>query len=489
MLQGNTLKMQPLKKTELITHPVEMRLSDAYEAYYNYLDEGYIEVDAPASGDIDLRSLVPGKYLVRWKTYTPTGTLNVSVAKTLTGTSGAHEAVVIMGVHLDYSGRIDDYGLDVTFDLTPSNDYALLTFRFLKIGFVVAAAEEYTSTQFQDCTLTFGVEHGSSSWYYVAFTFLKLVNCYCSYYLSASNPFRMHFTASSATAYNCVFDCLGYDTYGSQTFDWHVACSKDLFYNLVFAHFGGGLTLSKNSGNPTINFSNTLVYDSQLTLSSYPTTDAQSVIHVDQTSFYGVNNYRIVQGSFVGDIFNSLGIYRLETDLIDWDAMETLSAEFVAEREIDRSLFYARASRMYYTARFSDTVMVPDSLKKFGDGYYFVVQREDYEADLIGRTITSGGVLSGSEFQSDENFLVLATDTLGNEAVFAWVDNQMLATVFTDVYDTRTYTITHCFQIWEQYSMSGLSNTIRKPSGAKAITDSPLSGEVKFNNLDNEVIA
>lgn len=478
MLQGNTLKMQPLKKTELITHPVEMRLSDAYEAYYGYLDDGYTITYGPASGNIDLTGLTPGKYLVVWQSTAPTGTLNVSAAKTLTGTTGAHEAVVIMGALIPSSKRITSIGFSLVIDMTPADDYDTLKFHFAYISFSgTAYAEVFNNLHFNHCKIAFT---GNA----VKYKILDLMHCDCVFNYGFGAP-KIMFESSESKAHNCRFYSSG--IYSLSVY-FHVACNAGNFNNLWFENWLGDLEFLSATANPTINFNNLYIKTASLNMGTYPVTNNGSLVYLSNVSIVNPSNYRYAQ--FSGSpIWNDLGIYRLETDLIDWDAMETLSAEFVAEREIDRSLFYARASRMYYIARFSDTVMVPDSLKKFGEGYYFVVRREDYEADLIDRTITSGCVLSGSEFQSDENFLVLATDTLGNEAVFAWVDNQMLATVFSDVYDTRTYTITHCFQIWEQYSMSGLSNTIRKPSEAKAITDSPLSGEVKFNNLDNEVIA
>ncbi len=476
MLQGDTLKMLPIKKTSLITTPVVQRLQAIELAISSYLSDGYVISYGPASGLIDLSSLAPGKYLVVWQYGTPpTGTLEITTAGTLTGTgSAAHTRVVIMGVVLTTAGDISDNTIDLAVNIATGVDAEKLRFNFCNIDFAASTTNTVTNLNIANSNIE---DIGDN------FSLLELSGCVFNAD-GAAAKIRVQAGANADNFCNNEFyDRAAYQIYTINTTPWQprnwLFSMADTSHTVTFYTPSGtpvAQTLT-NFGfrNCALNFG-TLLFDSQF---------GEIPVYTENVVFVSRANFLVAP--LTDDmVFNDIESYALNLDLLDFDDFEELRGDWTTEYITSDDSFYAQSTRTYYSIQFKDYIQVPDELKKFGVGYYFVVQREDIEADLIGEMIEK--LVLSVDYENDENFLIRAVDSSENVVYFVWIDNTIYPTVFSDFFDGRTYTIDRCFQIFEVESKSGLSNVVRAPASAKAATDSPLQGTVRFNVLDNEIV-
>jgi hypothetical protein len=104
------------------------------------------------------------------------------------------------------------------------------------------------------------------------------------------------------------------------------------------------------------------------------------------------------------------GVPALDFDLIDFENFVELTADLKIEF-VPEETFYGTGTQNYYTIEFIEAD-VPEEIKQgFGDNRIWVVEREDFESDLAGRTIynlalyAAGGHTIAIDFDSDEGFL------------------------------------------------------------------------------------
>jgi hypothetical protein len=151
-------------------------------------------------------------------------------------------------------------------------------------------------------------------------------------------------------------------------------------------------------------------------------------------------------------------------------------------------------TRMYYLTEFDPLANIEKAFKKFCGGRTLVVNRSDISAVLavagtpkkIIRKIMydndGATAYTYDDLPSDENFFILATDPLGFYHVFAWYNEEILDTYFSNNVDGTVHTIVACFQLWKRRSTEIDLVQMRNDD------DSPLEGTIEWNNNDNENI-
>lgn len=486
MINGNQFYMYPYKKHYLIQNDQQAKLSDKQIALENYLLAGYTLAYGGSSGAINLSSKAKGNYLVVWPTSAPpTGLQLVTSSQTLkSSTGGTHTSVVIMGIELS-TGKVIERDTDViAFKLNSGLNANVLKFDYTNINF---------STQMSTYPITN----------------LKVANSNISgvYGLSRYKQFYNNTISESTKSAALRFECT---SLGQSSNFWNNNLKTRSSYSLYFSYSAStGIklknwqieaTTSTGAGSPTISFlssasvakkvdfENVGITGGRLSFGYLYQANSQPVYISKIYRITDLSNYRTLPLT-TDMVFNDLSRYRLNSTGISWTGFKALAADFQTEYYNDRSLFYSQVTRAFYNVSFKNNINVDDDLKKFGEGYYFVVDRRDFSTDLASKTITKYNL--STDFESDENFIIQAHDSTAygsNTVFFGYVDNIIYPTVFTEMYDSRTYTIDRCFQIWEVESKSGLSNLYREVGKNKAITNSPMGGSIRFNNLDNEII-
>jgi hypothetical protein len=241
--------------------------------------------------------------------------------------------------------------------------------------------------------------------------------------------------------------------------------------NFTNTHIGGGVGFNQVKGEPGYN----VLFSRSMQVTGNP-----------------IENYVILPEQD-GKIFN-LGNYSIDHSIFDFNGFIDQTAEFGAEYVSDVTLF-GKGTKLYYTMRFI-AAQVDDNLKRFGDGWIFAVQREDFEDELLTgqkyvrnfKLYNETGCTTEYDYQNDENFLILGEDAAGNKAVLCWFGNMLYPTVLSGCADNTVYRVTHCFQIWAPETRQNLVNIFKDHSTGRGITDSPMSGEIRFNNMDNEIL-
>jgi hypothetical protein len=194
------------------------------------------------------------------------------------------------------------------------------------------------------------------------------------------------------------------------------------------------------------------------------------------------------------------GVPSINWDAVDFTSFKDVDADYKTEYVIDNTKYFNTGTRTNYSMTFYANNPIPDDIKRFSQDQNFFIQREDIETDIA----SSSGVKSiynynfydttsfASEFDydNDENFLIKAyraSDT-SQVAEFEFYNNNLYPTVFSDIWDDSVYIIENAFQILEIESITDLKQTIRDKETKQGITDGPLAGTIKFNNLDNEIL-
>lgn len=241
--------------------------------------------------------------------------------------------------------------------------------------------------------------------------------------------------------------------------------------NFTNVHIGGGFGFYGVKGDPGYN----VLFSPTMKISANSVENYVILPEQDSRVFYSGN-------------------YSIDYDLFDFNSFIDQTAEFGAEYVSDVTLF-GKGTKLYYTMRFI-SAQVDDSLKRFGDGWIFAVQREDFEYELVTglkyvrnfKLYNESGCTTEYDYQNDENFLILGEDDQGNQAVLCWFGNMLYPTILSGCADNTTYTVTHCFQIWTPETRQNLVNTFKDHTTRRGATDSPMSGEIRFNNMDNEIL-
>lgn len=261
------------------------------------------------------------------------------------------------------------------------------------------------------------------------------------------------------------------------------------------------------SSNMIGNYCKTLYVDSTITsdgiITIYTDSKGNQAGSVNSSFIFKVVPRNTTINTPNGSVLNPLGVTAITTPLrtevggivLDWAAIdftdfETLDAEVAPEYVTNNADYFNTGNNLYYNLNFLNNYLCPDELKKFSTDYLFIVHRTDFEASLITaqkyiknlQLYNEVGATTEYTYDNDENFLIAATDTLGNRVFFIWYHNTLCATYLSEVMDGVVYTIDKCFQLWQGETWQGLRSIWSN------VTDSPMEGSIRFNNWDNEIV-
>lgn len=481
MIAGKKLKLYPYDKVSSVSNEIENRLFTGGSPYdgiektfFDYVQSGYTLYDVTASsGYAGLSTVSTGNVLCYY-----TATPSTAYQTVSSSAVGIHDNVIITGI-LYSSGVITNYNLDT----------------YLELG------SSATNGDFDDKLYLYGL------------------NLYRENNTKPTDSFNIN---------NCTIKESGTNTAGAPMFLSLVNINNSVFYDELYVsnttnysinncEFIANNSTSKisfekpgNINNVSINGYNSVKFSSSL--------NTDNNIYVsDTTSFLILGNIKTVFINNTIGFFSTartaqfkpsstdkqqfvFGVPSINWDLVDFTDFQEVDADYKTEYVIDNTKFFNTGTRTNYSMTFYGNNPIPDEVKKFSQDQYFFVQREDIETDLASSSgvksiynynfYNTTAASSEYDYSNDENFLIKcyrASDT-SQVATFAYFNNQLYPTVFSDVWDDNVYIIENCFMIWEIESITDLKAPIRDKDSKQGITDGPLQGTIRFNNLDNELL-
>lgn len=194
------------------------------------------------------------------------------------------------------------------------------------------------------------------------------------------------------------------------------------------------------------------------------------------------NNY--AYEFYEGDVFD--GKLALDIDLLENTADDvTLYAEIKTGGEFVETAL-GRNLNNKFTVELKSGVMFPDELKQFGPADYWRIRTEEFEEELVGKTIKNLILYDGVSryaFDQSDNMLIVAEAADGRVAVLLWYNKKMRKTGFSDFYINVEYTIRSVFQL------AALNDPITDfVNEVSTIDDSSATGTIVLNNMDREVV-
>ena len=410
-----------------------------------------------------------------------------------------HTDVVVLGVKLDAYNISSKFCDNVYIYINAYNNYNdqlyIKYFQYLELKLPITVVSALaTKIYFENSNIFIKGAYVPISATDLQLKDCNFKNCYIKLYdLKYQYEARLRFGINTIIE-NCIFETEGT---GAGRFDIIIYNNTLTFNNCIFQHDKNQTFRFKNfSGTPFVDFNNCLFWDTELDFDGIKN-DNGGILYFFNSEMSGnsyIANYQIKTVATTNGFI--VGKYKIDFTEIDFNTFVDFTADWKHESVVSDNFWTGRQREDYYTALFFDNYLLAETLKKISEGFIFVVKREDFEADLLNAT---GGAFkiknftlyendgtTLADFQANENFIIKATDGT-DTAVFLWMNNILFGTVYGDVWDNTTYTIQQCFQLWEVETFEGVSNTIKKYDEPKAITDSPCSGSVKFNNMDNEI--
>ncbi len=488
------------RKNDAIMNVMEPRLYPSCSSFSGmqnklaaYIAAGYTFVTGPSSGEIDLGTYDIGKYLIVWYT-APTGAIQITAntisAHTASGNgTGMQESVVIFGGILNGTTdwRLKEYIEDVEFDISSGTNFQnILWFDGCWMTFQDLFSSSLTvfRINFDNCI----IEAPAASGYGLVFSDCDIRNCKIVQNSSCHIDVQYHGYVTTALFQNNYV--LRETTTGSIDFTLKGLYGYSITpANCLFERYSGSIEIDTYTAGY---LTNCAFIGGNVTVAGG--TSTASVIY--EMWVYG-NAAKITGNVIIIPMGTNrsgfaIGVPAIDWDVIDFDAFLELTADLKIEY-VPEETFYGTGTQNYYSLEFIDAD-VPDAIKQgFGDNRLWIVEREDFEADLSGKTIYNlafygaGGHTTPFDFDADEGFLILAEDSSGNLSVFLWYDSALWPTVYSDVWQSTDYTVLRCFQLWEPETRTDLRNVFRDYLTNKGAENSPMTGSIRFNNLDEEV--
>lgn len=489
MYSGKKILAMAYRNRTAITNVLEPRLYQSCSSYYGvwetyaaYISEGYTVVYGPTSGNIDLTGQTSSnhKYIVVWQD-SPTGTISISLSATLTDSSGSIITnggdVVILGLLIGDKNEILQHSLNIDLSIANENFQNCLSICFVKINCVSVRG---SNKSFNNCSI---VCDGISS--HLGGSFGNLNNSVLE--LGRVGTISIDDIENVSIFGNSNFSCSDLVSIGSSLLFAKNAIIKDL--DNIYSSFIFGN--SDDSQVQNVYLENIRKFRTYIFESGYNYVFGGDITLYSNPSDPGSFKNLIMIPMSNNHQFN-FGVSALNFDVIDFDTFVDITADLKIEY-VPEETFAGTGTQNYYTLSFTNAD-VPDEIKNgFGDNRIWVIQREDFESDLLGMTIynlgfyESGGHTVALDFDSDENFLIMAEDDDGNQAVFLWYDSALWNTIYSDIWPGTDYTVVRCFQLWEPETRTDLRNIFRDYDTNKGMTDSPMTGSIRFNNLDEEI--
>lgn len=493
MIDGKSLSVQSYVKNNLIPNVFEYRESGAQNRLAYYLTQGYDIIDGPTSGTIDLTSLAPGKYVVVWRIgSTPTGTLTATVADTMTGTTGLHEAVAVMGVILDPFNNISSHNISIDLNFPNVSDlFGGLEFAYAGVDIVGTSGSGAAEVDFYYCTIhvvthPFGFANG------------KYYSCHWQTDSSGADDITITRTDAMGDPSRWLFDNNIIEEIGTGS-DLQISVNGAASGTMVISNSrffsDSGSTKATFDGNTDgiINFQNVLFNNITFGFTNGAKTNDGSVIYYRKSLYYAsstvTSNYVYLPATR-NQIFER-GFPKLDTSIIDWNGFVNLDGEWNIEKTV-RVLAYSTIRGVKYQFRFweqgNSAMMVPDTLKsKLSESFLLVVRREDIEAELADDGITQilkNEFYDGSDYvvkHFDENFFILTEDAGATQHVYAYYVDSVHETLLSEFVGTAC-DILKVFQIMEITETQNLANLWPD------VTNGPMRGELILTDLTRRYV-
>lgn len=496
MLQGMTRKMMVYKQDDIIKTELRNTKQEVDKAYSDYISDGYVIYDVVAEGGFaNLAGKTPGKYICVWKGADPVGTYAI-----ISACISPHIDVVILGIKINSSNAIEEIDIDVNLGFfTPSGDFSKVLLQYMywydKTYTVLTAGTDYVEKmRVKNCKIAavfMGYALGASV---ALYRNIELNNCYLNVQSVAGViGYYIEYTQNVSIG-NCYFDIPS----SSYALMVNINNCTLNFQNIQINNLD--LYLINTGGTAHCNMQNVFFSNKFSSLNTVTASDMTKRIlnTIDGYAFVfsggNLENYIIKTVATTNGFI--VGKYEIDFTAINFANFLDLTADWSHDNIDDTNYVVGYQHLDYYNAVFLNNYELPDELKKFSKDYLFVVKRDDFDADLLNAT---GGAFkiknftlyendgtTLADFQAMENFLIKATDGT-DTVVFLYMDNVLYGTIFTDIWDDTIYTITQCFQLWKVDQAQGIGNLIKQYNNPKANPKSPLGGNVRWNNWDNEV--
>ncbi len=487
-IDSRNIKSWCVRKKDIWTKTLLPTQQQIIEYYQSLINLGYVIYDAPASGALDLSALATGNYIVCWKTNNPTSTFTVSANTTK---SGAHN-VVILPIKLNSSNQITAINLNPTFDIVVTYNFAeKLKFSYGKFT-MKSSSGGYTpeSIVFDSCyiigyigspknckfsNIEFEItDFGSPyyyglTWYFTYSVDADFINC------------RWRFTGAPTTSNGIQIDIT------SGAIVQMINCE---FLNQSSTQ---NTSIKLNATSAQIfNFQNTYIENASLFFASYVTQNNDLPIYIDNPLFSGgyINNYLIIPYRIKDESFI------IGNDVLDEEAI--LDTNNYTNRNAlhtdKKSSFRGTISTIKRTSQmieFLPNKKISAALKYFDD-YDLNVDWQEEEDDILVNDPSGAFIIKNyklyesdgtteMDYRNDKNFIIIAQDSSGNYADFAWYKGYLYPTIFRSIWPATEYTILMCIQLKEPPADVELRNIY-------PIADSPLAGSITYQDMTSQVI-
>jgi hypothetical protein len=161
----------------------------------------------------------------------------------------------------------------------------------------------------------------------------------------------------------------------------------------------------------------------------------------------------------------------------------------IEARNITQNTAYQKLTRTQYNLNFDEGIQVDINFKKFAPSdnknRIIIIRRDDIYSDLTGDNINNLKLVSNSDYDRDDNFVIIAQDSTDplTYKMYLYYQNSLYMTIFDNVYKKNVnYNVLGCYQIWE------LADDSTYPSNVMPIANSPLRGSISVYNWDNNIL-
>ena len=468
---SKAVKVQNVRKTDLISEPLQYRQEDADRIFREYLSAGYIVYDVVSNGGFNaLSGKTPGKYICVWINGTPSGTYTSYNAAYTT-----HTDVVIFGVRIDTNYNL--VSINNQFTLSPNVPEGVIDAN-LRLSFV-----------FCNVIITSNVNNFSGAILHSKITITATIWIFL---YNSPNINHSHLYTTSGYGYDCrtalltIKNCILDSGIVAYPFGSN---QKLILENCATLNNSIGIGISINTTIMDIELKNYFIADG-LTVTLFATvlTNNNTIITNNTGTLLNISG-TLKKYTALTNYWKS-GVQSLTTSyLTSTNNYKYLNAKIFAQRVSQRG-FLGTIKRNFYNLVFDSYFEIDDSLKYNDDTDLMLVWREDLETEFSTNLIAkiknlllykSNGTTVVTNYRNNESFLIYATrDGQSDYAVFAWHKGEIKPTIYSEVWPDNLYTVVRIFQIWEhpeEVTMLNLYN----------IDDSPIEATYLMQDTTSKV--
>lgn len=469
MLKNNkTMKVQNLKRSDIIIPTLNNRVEIAKQVFQSYLEAGYSVYDVVAEGGFNnLSGKTAGKWLCVWINGTPTGSYTIYNAAFST-----HTKVAIMGIRVDSIYNI--VNIDSPFSLVGSSSPVSGLNKF-EIVF---------------CNVTFKSQLAGLS---------KLQY---SNFITDNQEIDLN---SLSTIESCTLDKISFGSYSLTDPGNEILFNNCKIKSSVSTSYSSSYLRLKNCsiessitmGEPAAPTRLDIRYDNVRVLSGVTYTIKATCLTSSNILY---NNGGTIAGNISGLIINyisnntaaQINYSLIVTSLLSSANYTTASITPTYTRKSIRG-YLGTIKRNYYQLNFNPQNTISDTLKYNDDNDLLVWYRDDIEADLTSASIAkiknltyyqTDGVTAVTTFRDSESYLIIAErdSTAGTYGIFGYHKGQLYPTAYSEIWDNELYTIKRVINILEypeEVTYSNLYNIANSPIEASYLMQDQTSKVIR----------